>query len=240
TRALITNMDQPLGHAVGNALELREAVVTLAGGGPPDLRELCLVLGSHMLVLGGAARDLAEARSRLEELLVSGAALARLRAMVEAQGGDPRAVLPPTVEAQGGDPRAVPPALPSAATAPTAPADDLLPVARYVHPVPARADGYVTRVDALLVGRAAMVLGAGRARKEDRIDPAVGVVLRRKVGDPVARGEPLAEVHYNDDDRLPAALELLEAAYRIEGQRPPVRPLIMALVTGEGVERYHS
>ncbi|MDI6824236.1 MAG: thymidine phosphorylase [Bacillota bacterium] len=240
TRALITNMDQPLGHAVGNALELREAVVTLAGGGPPDLRELCLVLGSHMLVLGGAARDLAEARSRLEELLVSGAALARLRAMVEAQGGDPRAVLAPTVEAQGGDPRAVPPPRPSAATAPTAPADDVLPVARYVHPVPARADGYVARVDALLVGRAAMVLGAGRARKEDRIDPAVGVVLRRKVGDPVARGEPLAEVHYNDDDRLPAALELLEAAYRIEGQRPPARPLIMALVTRDGVERYHS
>lgn len=240
TRALITNMDQPLGHAVGNTLELREAVATLAGGGPADLRELCLVLGSHMLVLGGAARDLAEARSRLEELLVSGAALARLRAMVEAQGGDPRAVLPPTVQAQGGDPRAAPPPRPSTATAPTAPADDLLPVARYVHPVPARADGYVARVDALLVGRAAMVLGAGRARKEDRIDPAVGIVLRRKVGDPVARGEPLADVHYNDSDRLPAALELLERAYRIEGQYSPVPALIMALVTGEGVERYHS
>lgn len=225
TRALITNMDQPLGYAVGNALELREAVATLAGRGPADLRELCLVLGSHMLVLGGAARDLVEARSRLEELLVSGAALARLQAMVEAQGGDPRAVLPPGL---------------SGATAPAVSQKDLLPVARYVHLLPARADGYVTRVDALLVGRAAMLLGAGRARKEDRIDPAVGIVLRRKVGDPVGRGEPLAEVHYNDADRLPAALELLERAYRIEGQRPPVPALIMALVTREGVERYHA
>lgn len=225
TRALITNMDQPLGYAVGNALELREAVATLAGGGPADLRELCLVLGSHMLVLGGAARDLAEARSRLEELLASGAALARLQAMVEAQGGDPRAVLPPGL---------------SGAAAPAVPEKDLLPVARYVHLLPARADGYVARVDALLVGRAAMLLGAGRARKEDRIDPAVGIVLRRKVGDPVARGEPLAEVHYNDAGRLPAALELLERAYSIEGERPPVPPLIMALVTGEGVERYRA
>jgi pyrimidine-nucleoside phosphorylase len=223
TRALITNMDQPLGYAVGNALELREAVATLAGGGPADLKELCLVLGSHMLVLGGAARDLAEARLRLEQLLVSGAALARLQAMVQAQGGDPRAVLPPGL---------------SGATAPALPEKDLLPVARYVHLLPARADGYVTRVDALLVGHAAMLLGAGRARKEDRIDPAVGIVLRRKVGDPVGRGEPLAEVHYNDADRLPAALELLERAYRIEGQRPPVPALIMALVTREGVERY--
>ncbi|MEW6399307.1 MAG: pyrimidine-nucleoside phosphorylase [Bacillota bacterium] len=225
TRALITGMDQALGHAVGNALELREAVATLAGGGPADLRELCLVLGSHMLVLGGVAQDLAQARSRLEELLESGAALARLQAMVEAQGGDPRAVLAPGVSGR----------------ADAGVRDgDLLPVARYVHLLPADVDGYVTRVDALLVGRAAMLLGAGRARKEDRVDPAVGIVLRRKVGDPVRRGEPLAEVHYNDADRLPAALELLEHAYRIEGQRPPVPPLILALVTAQGVEHYRA
>lgn len=238
TRALITNMDQPLGYAVGNALELREAVATLAGGGPADLRELCLVLGSHMLVLGGAARDLGEARSRLEQLLASGTALAKFQAMVEAQGGDPRALLPLTVQEPGSDPQAgVPPRL-WAASAPAAPAGGLLPAARHVHLLSARAEGYVARVDALLVGRAAMLLGAGRARKEDRIDPAVGIVLRRKVGDRVRLGEPLAEVHYNDADRLPAALELLEQAYRIGEQRPVVPALILALVTREGVERY--
>ncbi|MEW6545526.1 MAG: thymidine phosphorylase [Bacillota bacterium] len=239
TRAVITGMDQPLGYAVGNALELREAVATLAGQGPADLRELCLVLGSHMLVLGRAAASLDEARTRLEELLDTGAALARLRAMVEAQGGDPRALvadlggagLMPVSgggEGRGGD---------AGRGGGPAQQGGLLPMASHIHLFRARGGGYVTRVDALLVGRAAMVLGAGRARKEDRIDPSVGIVLRRKVGDEVCRDDVLAEVHYNDPSRLPPALALLGEAYRIEEERPPAPPLVLALVTAEGIQR---
>ncbi|MQL52068.1 pyrimidine-nucleoside phosphorylase, partial [Desulfofundulus thermobenzoicus] len=153
TVAVISDMDQPLGLAVGNALEVREAVETLAGKGPADLRELCLVLGSHMLVLAGAVDGVEQGREKLADLLDRGQALAKFREMIRAQGGDPRVVENPA----------------------------LLPAAREQEPVRAGQEGYVTAIQAEGIGRAAMLLGAGRRTKEDAIDPAVGVVLHKKV-----------------------------------------------------------
>ncbi len=168
--ACLTGMDQPLGLAVGNALEVKEAVRVLRGErgrGLDEVRELTLVLGGWMLVLAGAAADPGEGADLLAQLLDAGAGLETFRAVVEAQGGDPAALDDP----------------------------GRLPRAPHVAPVPAPRAGVVTAVDALAVGLAAMRLGAGRARAEDRVDPAVGIVLAAKAGDAVAAGEPLAHVH---------------------------------------------
>ena len=159
TAALISDMDQPLGFAIGNALEVQEAIDTLHGRGPDDLTKLCLALSAHMVVLGGKADSLAEAELLLRDKLASGEALDKFRALVAAQGGNP------------------------------AVADDtsLLPQAPVVIPVIAEHDGYVQRIDAEQLGIAAMVLGAGRATKDAVIDYAVGLTLRLKVGDRVRR-----------------------------------------------------
>ncbi|MDQ7828389.1 MAG: pyrimidine-nucleoside phosphorylase [Armatimonadota bacterium] len=198
TVAVISDMDQPLGRAVGNAVEVEEAIATLRDEGPPDLTELCLTLGAEMLVLGGAAPDRQAARARLEARLRDGSALDRFRRMVEAQGGDPRVVDDPT----------------------------RLPQAALLLPVEAPHGGVVAAIDAEAVGLAAMALGAGRARQEDAIDPAVGVRLQRKVGEHVAAGDALATVLANDAARAPAARRRLLAAYRIADAAPPARPLI--------------
>jgi pyrimidine-nucleoside phosphorylase len=199
--ALVTDMSQPLGCAVGNALEVAEAVATLRGGGPPDLRAICLELGAEMLVLaGGVAGEgeedaRAQARRRLQGLLDDGSALDRFRRMVAAQGGDVGAV------------------------------DDVarLPAAPLRLPVPAPRAGYVTAIHAAAVGRVAMDLGAGRRRKGDTIDHAVGLVVRKKVGDAVAPGEPLATVHARDADAARAACAALGACFEIGARRvePP-------------------
>ncbi len=155
--ALLTAMDQPLGLAVGNALEVVEAIELLRGGGPADLRELTVELTAEMLLLAGVAAELPEARAAVAAAIADGRGLARFREIVIAQEGDPRAIDDPS----------------------------RLPRAPRVIPVPAPAAGVVEAVDAEAIGLAAMALGAGRARVEDRIDPAVGVVLRRKVGERV-------------------------------------------------------
>ncbi len=186
--AVLSDMAQPLGHAVGNAVEVAEAVATLRGEGPPDLVELCLALAEQ----AGAER------ARLLDLLRSGAALDRLTAMVEAQGGEPGAL-------------------------------DRLPQAPCRADVVAPATGFVTSLDALAVGRAVAELGAGRRRKEDPVDPAVGVILRRKRGDPVAAGEPLATVlSRRPDDGLAA----VRAAYEIGAAPPAPLPLVLEVLSG--------
>ncbi|MBI5479710.1 MAG: thymidine phosphorylase [Deltaproteobacteria bacterium] len=196
--AYLTNMDQPLGLAIGNATEAIESFEVLKGRGPGDVRELTLVLGAEMLVLGGVAADLADGRRRIGAALDDGAALERMRRCVAAQGGDPRAV------------------------------DDYgrLPTARRRHDVGARAAGYVTAIDAEGVGVAAMRLGAGRQKKEDAVDPAVGIALAKKLGDPVAPGEPLATLLMNDVGPEPAAA-LVQAAYCIGPAPPAARPLVL-------------
>ena len=193
--ALLTAMDQPLGLAVGNALETREAFEVLRGQGPTDLVEVTLELSARMLVLGGVADDLEAARGELRRLIASGEALTKLRKMIEAQGGDPRVV------------------------------DDtaLLPMAHHVRPVVSADGGFVRAIDAEAVGVAGMTLGAGRARAEDEVDPAVGVVLVHKVGAQVAAGETIAHVHANDEALIEGALESVRAAYDI-GAAPPEGP----------------
>ena len=165
--ALLTAMDQPLGLAVGNALEVREAVDLLCGGGPADLRALTVELTAEMVLLAGLEPELARARRRVEEAIESGRGLAKLAEVVEAQGGDPRVVADP----------------------------DRLPRAARKLAVAAERGGVVEAVEAEALGLAAMALGAGRFRVEDRVDHAAGLVLHRKVGDPVEAGEPLCTLH---------------------------------------------
>lgn len=193
TVAVISDMSQPLGYAVGNALEVREAIDTLKGAGPADLTELCLVLGSQMAVLAGKAADASEARRLLEDAIASGRALETFRRFVAAQGGDAKVTEQP----------------------------ELLPAAAYQIELPARESGYVAQLAAERIGLAAMKLGAGRATKDDVIDLAVGIVLRKKVGDPVAQGEPLAVIHANRDD-VEEVVQLLHASITITGD--PIRP----------------
>ena len=198
-RAVLTAMDQPLGHCVGNALEVGESLACLRGQGPVDLMTVTFELGSHMLVLGGVAADLAEARRQLEQAIASGAALRKFREIVAAQGGDVGVVDDPA----------------------------RLPQASIKRPLRARQAGHVADVDAMGVALAALRLGAGRAKAEDRIDPAVGISGLVKVGDRVAAGDPLGLVHANDPTALAEANETLERAITI-GDRPAAVPALIA------------
>jgi pyrimidine-nucleoside phosphorylase len=200
--AVISDMAQPLGYAVGNALEVREAVMTLGGKGPDDLRELCLTLGSQMLVLAGVAGGPEAARVRLEAALAGGEALRKFADMIRAQGGEASVVDDP----------------------------DRLPAAAAVEPVPAPADGFVFRIQADAVGLAAMTLGAGRATKDEAIDPAVGIVLHKKIGEPVRAGEPLADLHLRGRERAADAAARVAAAFQIAPEAPPAGPLIHEVI----------
>jgi pyrimidine-nucleoside phosphorylase len=200
--AILTDMDQPLGREVGNANEIRESIEVLHGGGPDDVREVVLRLGEEMLVLAGIASDLAEARRCLIDEIESGAAAAKFEEMVAAQGGDPAIVEDPS----------------------------LLPGPDHVDEILATRSGFVTRCDAYTAGTAAVRLGAGRAKKEDDIDPAVGITILNKVGDPVEKGEPLARIGWNEQSRLEAARALLAEAWEIADQPAPTKPLIIGEV----------
>jgi pyrimidine-nucleoside phosphorylase len=182
--AVLTDMDQPLGRAVGNALEVREAIETVKGSGPTDLAEECFVLGAKMLVLGGMACDEDEGRIHLAEAIEDGRALATMRDWIAAQGGDARVV------------------------------DDLtlLEVEQHTRELRARADVTIERFDAEGVGRAAMALGAGRARAEDVIDHGAGIVLHAKRGDHVPRGESVATLYAASEKLLDAGEERLGQA----------------------------
>jgi pyrimidine-nucleoside phosphorylase len=201
-RALLTAMDEPLGLEIGNANELAEAIAVLRGEGPPDVRALTLRLGAEMLLLGRVARTRAEATARLERALGSGAGLERFALCVRLHGGDARVVEDPA----------------------------RLPRARRVHVVRAAGAGLVTLVDAGLLGRAAALLGAGRLRKEDRVDPGVGLTLHAKGGARVARGEALCTVRYADAGRLHAARPQLEAAFEVGGAAPEPTPLVLETI----------
>ncbi|EUJ32099.1 pyrimidine-nucleoside phosphorylase [Listeria floridensis FSL S10-1187] len=190
TMAVISDMSQPLGFAVGNALEVKEAIDTLRGNGPEDLTELVLVLGSQMVVLAGQAADLAEARAKLEAVIASGEALAKFKVFLENQGGDASVVDDPSK----------------------------LPQARYEIDVKAKSSGFVSEIIADEIGVAAMLLGAGRATKEDQIDLGVGLLLRRKIGDRVEAGETLVTIFSNREDvtevkaKIYASIQIAEQA----------------------------
>jgi len=185
--ALITNMDQPLGLCVGNSLEVAEVLDVLRGNGPEDLKELCLELAGWMLYLGGAADTVAQGKLDAEQLIASGKALEKFRQMVALQRGDTRVL---------DDPRQ-------------------LPRAKYMQDVTSPKDGYIAAMDCEAVGTACVVLGGGREKKEDAVDPAVGIVLGRKIGDRIAAGEPLCTVHSNSEARAIRATKLLLESYQI-------------------------
>ncbi len=172
TMAIISDMSQPLGNAIGNALELQEAIDTLRGKGPEDLTELVMTLGSQMVVLGGKAETLDEARTLLKEAIDSGAALDKFRTFLQNQGGNPKVVDKP----------------------------ELLPQAKYQIELPAKSSGVVTEIVANEMGIASMMLGAGRQTKDDDIDLSVGLMLHKKVGDKVSEGESLMTIYSNSED----------------------------------------
>lgn len=200
--ALLTDMNQPLGKMVGNALEVKEAIDTLRGRGPSDLEELSLTLAAHMLVLGGKFIAFADAWEYSRQLLLSGKALGKFREMVNSQGGR----LDFDAPYYG------------------------LPEAAVKEKLPATQNGFVTGLDALQVGRAAMHLGAGRERIDDRINHAVGIELLKKTGDEVCAGEALAVIHADDKQRLGAGREMLGNAFRIEEISPVHRSLLIKTI----------
>jgi pyrimidine-nucleoside phosphorylase len=196
--ALLTDMDQPLGRKVGNALEVEEAVDMLRGEAPEDYTEITYALTAEMLVLGKKAATVEEAREKLRGVVRDGSAVRKLKEIVQSQGGDPRAI------------------------------DDysLLPRARSTVDVVAPRDGWVTEIDTEGVGLAGVALGAGRQRVDSRIDPAVGFTLLKKTGERAEKGEPVVRVHYNDPGPVEGVKARLLAAYRFGDAAPPARPLV--------------
>ena len=201
-RAVLTAMEQPLGRAVGNALEVAESMACLRGEGPPDVMEVTRVLGAHMLMLGGVARDESEAWEKLDRVVRDGSAAQKFREIIAAQGGDPAVVDDPS----------------------------RLPQAAQRVAVRAVADGVVQDVDAMGVALAALRLGAGRARTEDRIDPAVGVSGLVKVGEMVAKGDVLAVVHANGEAASGEAEAMLRKAIRLGAERVVPVPLVAGVI----------
>ncbi len=201
--ALITDMDQPLGCMIGNALEVVEVLEILRGEGPEDLRQLCIELGGWMLHLGGVASTVEHGKKQSSELINSGKALEKFRQMVELQGGDASVI---------DDPKK-------------------LPQARHTISLVSRKSGYIASLQCEQIGTACVILGGGRERKEDSVDPAVGIVLNKKVGDRVVAGETLATIHYNAETRAEQARKLIEASctitdFALSGERPLVHRVI--------------
>lgn len=199
--ALITSMDMPLGHMIGNAVEIQEAVATLSGNGPADLTEVCLSLASTIIHLAYGI-TLEEARKRAIETIESGAALAKFAEWVTAQGADPE--LAKNVS--------------------------LLPKAQHSYDVRATRDGYITRMDAEMIGLSSVMLGAGRATKDDEIDHAAGIMLVKKTGEYVSEGDTVAVLYTNDTSRIEAAEAELLAAIEYGDEKPEISPLIYKTV----------
>ena len=198
TVALITDMDEPLGNAVGNALEVKEAIESLKGNGPADFMEVVIGLGKQMLVLAGRAESEEIAEALLKETIDSRSAYKKFQEFVEAQGGNVEQILHP----------------------------DLLPKAKYVIPVLAEAEGNVQRILAQEIGIACMMLGGGRETKESIIDPAVGIILNKKIGDGVKKGDVLAYIHANDREKAITAAAKIKAAYQMSTEKV-ARPVMI-------------
>ncbi len=203
TSAVISDMDQPLGFAVGNALEVREAIDTLRGNGPEDFVELCLTLGSHMVVAAQKAQNVEKARVMLEKVIEDGSALDKLAEFIEAQGGDKELVYHP----------------------------DKLPTASIIEEIQSPLEGYIEHIECDEIGICSLILGGGRETKESDIDLSVGLVLSKKVGDFVRKGEALAVIHANDSEKLRSAKERFLKAYTFSEAPVEKKKLIKGIVT---------
>lgn len=200
-KALITNMDEPLGYKIGNALEVHESVEVLKEMGPQDVRELTLALGSQMLIIGGRAENEKDARNMLLESLTSGKAYDKWVEMISSQGGDPHAIL-----------------------------KEEFTHTEYIHFIKAQKDGYLYKYDTYKVGVGVSILGAGRERVEDKIDPKVGIILHKKVGDRVKEGEIVMEIRYNSKEKLKRAIPILEDSFILSDLKPEKKPLIFEII----------
>jgi pyrimidine-nucleoside phosphorylase/thymidine phosphorylase len=204
--ALITDMDQPLGYAIGNALEVMEVAQTLQNMGPDDLREISLELAARMIYLGKIDKTLDEARRRAEHLLISGDGYRKFKEVIAAQGGNPKVL----------------------------DQFELLPNATDVREVPCPRTGYISSIDAELIGRASTMIGAGRDTKDDMVDPAVGIILEGKIGQRMEAGSVLCRIYITQNtnpDRLEEAAEMIEDAFRISQQAPDSRNVILETVS---------
>jgi len=207
TYAVITDMNQPLGRAVGNALEVKEAIETLSGNGPEDLLEVSVTLASYMLLGAGRVKSPEEGKELLLETIKNGKALDKFAEFVKAQGGDSAFVYNP----------------------------ELLKIASIRYDVKAPRDGYVKEIRTDEVGMASMVLGGGRITKESKIDLSVGIIIHKKLGDKVSKNEPIATLYANDDEKRKEAKKRILNAYVIGEEKPDVPPYIYSVITKEGV-----
>lgn len=207
---VVSNMDEPLGFAIGNSLEVKEAIEILKNKGPEDLRRLCLVLGSYMLKLGRVTKTYQEGKNKLEKILKSGVALNKFKEMIIAQGGNSGIIDNP----------------------------ELLPLAKHCTKIKANKSGYIQKIDSRLVGESAMLLGAGREEKESKIDLSVGIVLKKKVGNRININEDLADVHYNDSEKLKEAKKKLLSSFIIGNKKPVKLPLILATISRQGIKEF--
>ena len=207
--ALITDMDKPLGHNIGNALEVAESIAVLKGRGPADLTEVCLQLASNMLVLAGRG-DLTACRALAERALADGTAFVKCRQMFAAQGGDTACIDDP----------------------------GKLAAAKYRYALTAQGEGYITKNDVEKIGNASVLLGAGRIKKEDTIDFAAGIVMHKKLGDYVRPGDAICTFYADDPALFPAAEEMYRGGLILSDTKPALPPLVYARVTADGVERF--
>ena len=210
TIGIVTDMDEPLGFAVGNSLEVIEAIETLKGNGPKDLVELCEVLGAYMLVLSKVAYDFDDGVEKIRESIKSGDAIHKLKEFIENQGGNKDVV------------------------------DDysLFKKSKYKYPVKSTKSGYINKIKAEDVGVSAMILGAGRETKDDVLDLSVGIILEKKVGDYINEGEVLAYMYYNDEQKLSLAKDRFIDSYSIVEKKEEKNKLIYGIVTKEGIKKF--
>ena len=207
--AMITDMDTPLGHNIGNSLEVAESMAVLQGKGPADLTEVCLQLASNMLYLAGKG-EMAACRAMAKQVIADGSAFEICCKMFAAQGGDTSVLRDAS----------------------------LFRKAKYAHDICTPADGYIVQNDVERIGNASVLLGAGRIKKEDSIDFAAGIIMHKKLGDAVKAGEPICTLYADDDTLFAAAEEMYVGGLTIGAEKPEVPPLIYARVTSEGVERF--
>ena len=210
TIGMITNMDEPLGFAVGNSLEVIEAIETLKGNGPKDFVMLCETLGAYMLVLAKVCESFEEGKKMIQDAISSGRALEKLKEFIENQGGDKRVV------------------------------DDydLLPKSKNIVPIKSPKSGYISKIEAEEIGVSAMILGAGRETKEDELDLSAGIVLQKKVGDYVNKGDILAYMHYNKEEKFEQAKERFINAYEIVNDKTQPKKLIYGVVTKDEIKKF--